>query len=358
MAQPWAKNKPKVAVVGAGVIGLSAALHLVEKFPKELDITVIAEKFSPETTSNKAAMAVTPPKFSGNSSKFQTDSLEVREKIKKWSRESFKHFNSIFHSEENGEVQLSLRTGYEYKYCSVPDPFWSDIVFGFRHVDLTSEEGKTINAPPNCTDVWAYSTYIFEPSYYLKWMEKKFQLGGGTCEKRKIENLDELDKYDIIVNCTGLGSHQLLKDYALRPSRGQVLLVRAPWISHFFINLAPDGHTWYICPRPNGAVVGGTAELDNWNQTPDPKLSERIMKECRTIVPSLAKAEVIDEWVGLRPVRNPVRLDSYEDANGALVVNCYGHGGNGAALSWGCAVEIGDIITHRLHKTGTLVANL
>ena len=49
-------RKLKVAVVGAGVIGLSAALHLTERFPGLLDVTVIADRFTPDTTSDKAGM--------------------------------------------------------------------------------------------------------------------------------------------------------------------------------------------------------------------------------------------------------------------------------------------------------------
>ncbi len=43
----------KVAVIGAGVIGLSAATVLQERFP-HLPITIFADKFSPGTTSDGA----------------------------------------------------------------------------------------------------------------------------------------------------------------------------------------------------------------------------------------------------------------------------------------------------------------
>lgn len=43
----------KVAVVGAGVIGLSSALHVKELFP-EAKVVVFADKFPPNTTSDVA----------------------------------------------------------------------------------------------------------------------------------------------------------------------------------------------------------------------------------------------------------------------------------------------------------------
>ena len=43
--------------------------------------------------------------------------------------------------------------------------------------------------------------------------------------------------------------------------------------------------------------------------------------------------------VGLRPVRPEVRLE-VEDRT----VHCYGHGGAGVTLSWGCADEVARLV--------------
>ena len=51
-------------------------------------------------------------------------------------------------------------------------------------------------------------------------------------------------------------------------------------------------------------------------------------------------------WAGLRPSREPLRLDSEKrkkstsDSNDVLVCHCYGHGGSGVTLAWGCAEDI------------------
>lgn len=49
----------KVAIVGAGVIGLSCATVIQERFP-DVAITLFAEKFSPGTTSDGAAGLFAP----------------------------------------------------------------------------------------------------------------------------------------------------------------------------------------------------------------------------------------------------------------------------------------------------------
>lgn len=52
-------------VLGAGVVGLSTALELQEKFPNAR-VSIIAEKFGRDTTSDVAAGIFRPgPSFSG-----------------------------------------------------------------------------------------------------------------------------------------------------------------------------------------------------------------------------------------------------------------------------------------------------
>ena len=331
------KSKIQVAVIGAGVIGLSAALNLTQNFPKHLDVTIIADKFSPELVSDKAGIHMVP------------DSPDLKklpkDHSKKWARDTFSFFHSICGSVDNAEVQLCLRIGYEFKYSHLPDPWWKECVFGFRHVDLKSDEAKVIQTPPKCVDIWAYTAYVMAPSNYLKWLTKCIKQNGGLLVKKKVKSLEELTGYDIIINCTGIGSRELVNDHTVRPGRGQIVAVCAPWITHFACN---DGR-WYILPRADDIVLGGSYDIDNWSETPDPDLAQKIFKGCQKLVPSLSKAEIIGEWAGLRPVREPIRMESnYDGPNGSLLIHCYGHGGQGFVLSWGCACEISKIVEQRL----------
>jgi len=49
----------KVAVVGGGIIGLSSAYCLKQKYP-DLDVSLISEEYSPDTTGDGAAGLWTP----------------------------------------------------------------------------------------------------------------------------------------------------------------------------------------------------------------------------------------------------------------------------------------------------------
>jgi D-amino-acid oxidase len=66
----------------------------------------------------------------------------------------------------------------------------------------------------------------------------------------------------------------------------------------------------------------------------------RILARAIDLVPELAGARVLGHRVGLRPARPAVRLEVAVERGGARVVHCYGHGGAGVTLSWGCADEV------------------
>lgn len=54
-------------------------------------------------------------------------------------------------------------------------------------------------------------------------------------------------------------------------------------------------------------------------------------------------------WVGLRPGRAPLRLETEEVAS-VPVVHCYGHGGSGITLAMGCAEDV--VANHVVPRLG------
>ena len=72
-------------------------------------------------------------------------------------------------------------------------------------------------------------------------------------------------------------------------------------------------------------VLGGTHQHNDWNTNPSDEDRDFIWKGCHELIPSLKGAKYIKDWVGLRPSRNPVRIErdrvhhdgrSYEVTNG------------------------------------------
>ena len=94
----------------------------------------------------------------------------------------------------------------------------------------------------------------------------------------------------------------------------------------------------YVVPRSRDVVLGGTAVEGEWSRTPDPATAESILARAAAIEPRLAGARVLRHRVGLRPGRTTVRLERVGD-----VIHCYGHGGCGVTVSWGCADDVVDL---------------
>jgi D-amino-acid oxidase len=90
-------------------------------------------------------------------------------------------------------------------------------------------------------------------------------------------------------------------------------------------------------------VVGGTAQEGVYEPRPDPQTAEAILARARALVPQLGKARVVGQRVGLRPGRPAVRLAPEQREDGT-VIHCYGHGGAGVTLSWGCADDVAALV--------------
>lgn len=332
---------PHVVVVGAGVIGLSVATHISEHFKGRIRVTVVAEQTSPNTCSDKAGSVIIPIDFASDSPTPGQD-----ERVRRWTRETFRYLHALYQSEAASEIELCLMTGYDYRRSPCPDPWWKDLVLGFRCVDPDSTEAHLLHFSPTYRTIWAFTTYMLDCRKYLPWLLKRFKENGGKCEMRKVGNLRELSSYNVVINCTGMGARTLLGDKSLIPVRGQGVLVRAPWVKHFIINYTDRDEITYVLPRAENILLGGTAEAESWDQTPDPETARKIRQRCEAQIPSLKDAEVIDGWAGLRPVRESVRLevDQPGGVDGPVVLHCYGHGGEGVVLHWGCALEVGRIL--------------
>ncbi len=139
---------------------------------------------------------------------------------------------------------------------------------------------------------------------------------------------------DAVVDCSGMGAKFLAADPAVHPVQGQVVLVEQVGLERWWLDERHAEGPTYVVPRSRDIVVGGTDVEGEWSRTPSPDVAAAILRRALRLVPALAGAEVIGHRVGLRPARPEVRLERVGD-----VVHCYGHGGAGVTLSWGCAAR-------------------
>ena len=121
--------------------------------------------------------------------------------------------------------------------------------------------------------------------------------------------------------------------------RGQILRVAAPEVREWLLDQSDPQRLVYVVPRVNDVVLGGTAQEGDEDRRPDPATTEAIRARCAALIPALRDAPVVDVAVGLRPARPAVRLEAE-----GRVVHCYGHGGAGVTLAWGCAGEVAALL--------------
>lgn len=98
--------------------------------------------------------------------------------------------------------------------------------------------------------------------------------------------------------------------------------------------------------------MGGTHQKGDFNLKVCPEDKEFILKGCSSVVPGLENVQYLYDFVGLRPGRTEVRLETQKfvskDNKTIPVVHCVGHGGCGVTLSWGCATDVLENVTEVL----------
>ncbi|KAM9777210.1 D-aspartate oxidase [Neosynchiropus ocellatus] len=314
-----------VVVVGGGVVGFSTAVCVAEALPF-CSVTLVAERFTPDTTSDGAAGLLFAAPFPDI----------ALERQRRWFQDGLDHLMAVAASRDSPDAGVMLSSGWQV-FKEVPEertPFFADLLPSFRLMT-----GKELEQFPGHKFGHAFSTIKCECSTYLLWLEKRLKNAGGRVQQRKVNTLEELSGYDIIINCSGLGARTLVGDTGVYPVRGQVLKLEAPWLKHFI--RAGDGMT-YIYPGIHHVTVGGTRQQDDWRLEVDEGDARRILERCRQLVPSIGKAKVLGQWVGLRPSRRNPRVEREVVQLGGRpvpVVHNYGHGGWGVTLAWGTALD-------------------
>ncbi len=298
----------RVIVVGAGVVGLSSAVRLLEAGHR---VDVVARDLPLETTSSVAAAVWSPY-------------AQPQEHVVRWARTAYDAFAALCQDESAGVL---MRTGTELFRDGVGDLWWRDALPPGAGPD------RETSLPPGYASGLTMRTPVIEMPLYLRWLSARVAALGGSITRLNLSALPTGDA--LVVNASGIGARLLGGDATVGPVRGQVVLVEQVGIDHWWIDSEPPT---YVIPRSRDIVLGGTAIEGEWSRTPDRHVAEAILERAAAIEPRLAGARILRHKVGLRPWRPTVRLERVGD-----VIHCYGHGGCGVTVSWGCADDVVDL---------------
>lgn len=309
----------RVVVVGAGIVGLTCALRLAQDGH---DVHVLARDLPLETTSSVAAALWYPYR------------AEPLDRVGRWAAQTYDEQARLAATEPAAGV--TMRAGRELRRTPGPDPFWREDVRGFARL-------APPDLPPGYVDGWRFLAPVADTSVHLPWLVARLEALGGTVTRAALPALPAGG--EVVVNCSGLAARRLAGDPTVRPVRGQVLVLAPPegGLEEWLLDQSDGDRPTYVVPRTHDVVVGGIAQEGAWDRDADPVLARDILARASALVPQLARARVLAHRVGLRPARPAVRLE-VEDTGGRPVVHCYGHGGAGVTLAWGCAGEVVDLV--------------
>lgn len=307
MAQP-------VAVVGAGVIGLSCAVRLAEA---GYAVEVLTRDPPDRTTSAVAGGLWLPYR------------AQPVHRVNAWGRGTLSELLHLHEVEPSAGVLL--REGVLLHAEPVGPPAWARALVGFVRLRQVRDPA------PGYPHGVALTVPVVDVPRYLPYLVARLLRAGGRLTVQAVEALPDRG---LVVDCTGLAARELAPDPDVRAVRGQVVVLDNPGLTRWLVDEHEvDGELTYVLPRRDDVVVGGSATEDDEELAPRPELARRILDRAGALVPQLRGARVRAHRVGLRPARSAVRLETVPGQAGA-VVHCYGHGGAGVTLSWGCADEV------------------
>lgn len=303
----------RVIVVGAGVVGLTCAVRVAEAGH---ETHVLCRDLPLETTSAVAAALWYPYR------------ALPHDRVTAWSARSYAVFGELAAVPRSG---VRVRRGVELLAPDAPDlPWWRSAVPDLEPV---------ADPRPGYARGWRLALPVAEMDTYLRYLHGRLEAAGGTVTRHWLADLPDTG---VVVNATGLASRALAGDDSLYPVRGQVVRVSQVGLEEWLLESTDEVRPLYVVPREHDIVVGGTADAGDWNLTPNPATASAVLARAAELVPALRGAEVLGHRVGLRPARPAVRLEAlpHPDGRPGGVVHCYGHGGAGVTLSWGCADDV------------------
>jgi D-amino-acid oxidase len=312
----------RVIVLGAGVVGLSTAVRLLEA---GCDVKVVAAGTVAATTSYVAAGVWFPTH------------VGPPDKVAVWGRRTLE---VLAGQARDGVPGVVMRESLALYREPPGRPDWTAAVGQIR-------EATAAELPPGYRYGLRFAVPQAEMPLYLPWLMRQVRDLGGEIVTQRVTALAELAGagVDALVNCPGLGARELVGDRSVHPVRGQIVRVTNPGITMSVRDEFHPAGRAYVHPRSGDCILGGTLDENQWDTEPDPATAEAIIARCTEIVPALADAKVIEHLAGLRPGRPEVRLESDAAAGGGpRIVHNYGHGGAGITLSWGCAEQVTSVL--------------
>ncbi|MEM9899051.1 MAG: FAD-dependent oxidoreductase [Pseudomonadota bacterium] len=257
-------NRPEVAassgmaVIGAGVIGMTTAIRLSET---GVPVTVYAKDLPMESRSARATGVWSP---SSRIALSNVASDDFPDRWERWARRSYaSHLQYLGDSGESVAFQPQFYVRNEGGSESVPEA--RSFAHLHRRLDGLTPEWDRLGedeSPFTAETVRGGPSLAFNVASYSERLTRDFLLRGGKIVRRSFPDLASLSTLSerVIFNCTGYGAKDLFGADDLEPVRGQI-----NW-------LPPQSHARYgfyyndvfVISRRDGVAVQFTGANDDY----------------------------------------------------------------------------------------------
>jgi glycine/D-amino acid oxidase-like deaminating enzyme len=264
-----ATGQRRFAVLGCGVMGLTTARLLQDR---GFEATIYARELPPDTTSNIAGGQWSPYSVFDAG---QT-TAEFRAQFERAARLAHRYYQNLVGT-HYGVRWIDNYVLSQRPFGAQPDDPLGDLFLDEREIPASEH-------PFNAPYVRRFTTMLIEPATFIGAVTRDFLARGGRIHVREFRERTELTSLDepAIINCTGLGSHELFGDTALLPIKGQlVVLLPQPEVDYIVLGRG------YMFPRSDGIVLGGTHDRGDWSRTVDPAATDRIVGGHRSLFESM-----------------------------------------------------------------------
>jgi glycine/D-amino acid oxidase-like deaminating enzyme len=261
------RGAASAAVIGCGAVGLAAARVLQER---GLAVTVYARELPPGTTSMVAGAMWYPSFVFDRGHK----TPEFTAQFERAQRAAHRRFQTL--------VGDDYAVRWREIYILSSDPENNGMGdYGLTELYPARRALDASESPFASPRAVVESTMFIEPPTYLRALMRDFQLAGGRVVVRDFASpgaILELAE-PVVVNCTGLGARELFGDRDFLPMKGQLaVLLPQPEVAY-----ALESGNYYMFPRSDGIVLGGTYERGVETLDVDPDADARILAGHRAI---------------------------------------------------------------------------
>jgi D-amino-acid oxidase len=248
-----------VAVLGAGVVGLTTARLLAQRGHS---VTIYAKEAGVDTLSVLAGALFLPVGI-------EFDHPDIGQQ----------RFLEILTDSKNALQQLDpIRFGIETLPVYEPE-FAHDPEYLFNNGTIAPPvhiEKLPFPGPPRSGRSFE-SIFIHTPRFLNALIDDLNQLG-VTIQNRNFISIDDINALNeqTIVNCLALGSRTVFGDEAMYPARG-ILVHMQPQPLGYIVH---DGYK-YMFPREDALILGGCFDENVWDEKPDQQIAEEILSHHR-----------------------------------------------------------------------------